>query len=300
MKESQTMTTDERRGKTKASTPSEPGTLYVVATPIGNSADWTDRAKSVLTSAAVVAAEDTRVLKREMAKVKIQPQKVVSHHEHNEEASTKGLIEMLLEGKSVALASDAGTPMVSDPGYKLLEAAQKNNIAVIPVPGPSSLTTALSVAALGGKSIYFGGFLPSQSETRKRSLLACRRSADKLVFLESPHRLREMLKDAEEILGPQTQTVVCRELTKPYEEIKHGELSELRKYFSVNEPRGEFVVLFKGTPAKFLDAQETEREANALLGFGRSASDILEELQPYTELTRRQLYDIINKVKKEI
>ena len=109
-----------------------------------------------------------------------------------------------------------------------------------------------------------------------------------------------MLSDAEEILGPETITVVCRELTKPYEEIKMLPLGEMRRYFQVNEPRGEFVVLFKGAPSELLDAKETEQEAHTLLGFGRSASDILEELQPFTELTRKQLYDIINKVKKEI
>jgi 16S rRNA (cytidine1402-2'-O)-methyltransferase len=312
------MASDKRPGKSKAkkvvataveatdetfeevSEAAKSGTLYVVATPIGNSLDWTTRARNILSTSDLVAAEDTRLLKREMAKVKIQPKKVISHHEHNEEASTKGLIETLLSGQSVALASDAGTPMVSDPGYRLLEEAIKNKIRIVPVPGPSSLTAALSVSALGGRTLFFGGFLPVQGESRKRSLRQCRRSADKLVFLEAPHRLREMLSDAEEIFGPATMTVVCRELTKPYEEIKMDSLSEVRKYFQVNEPRGEFVVLFKGAPSEFLDAKETEREAHTLLGFGRSASDILEELQPFTVLTRKQLYDIINKVKKEI
>jgi 16S rRNA (cytidine1402-2'-O)-methyltransferase len=284
----------------KKSNGTGPGTLYVVATPIGNSQDWTARAKEVLSQVDLVAAEDTRLLKREMAKVKITPKKVLSHHEHNEEISTKGLLESLQSGHDVALASDAGTPMVSDPGYRLLDAATKAGIKVVPVPGPSSLTAALSVAALGGKSFFFGGFLPVQAEARKRSLRQCRRAADKLVFLEAPHRLREMLSDAEEVLGSDTGTVVCRELTKPYEEIKMDSLGEIRKFFQVNEPRGEFVVLFKGAPTELLDAKETEKEAHSLLGFGRSASDILEELQPFTELSRKQLYDIINKVKKEI
>ncbi len=276
------------------------GTLFVVATPIGNSMDWTDRAKDILSKVDIVAAEDTRLLKREMAKIKIQPKKVFSHHEHNEEISTKGLMEALQSGLDVALASDAGTPLVSDPGFRLLEAAMNFQIKIVPVPGPSSLTAALSVTALGGRTFYFGGFLPVQTEPRKRALRRSRRAADKLVFLEAPHRLREMLADAEEIFGPQTTTVVCRELTKPYEEIKIDSLESIKKYFQVNEPRGEFVVLFRGTASEFLDATETRNEALALLGFGKSASDILEELQPFTELTRKQLYDIINKVKKEI
>jgi 16S rRNA (cytidine1402-2'-O)-methyltransferase len=276
------------------------GTLFVVATPIGNTMDWTERAKDVLSKVDIVAAEDTRLLKREMAKVKIAPKKVFSHHEHNEEASTKGLMEALNKGEDVALASDAGTPQVSDPGFRLLEAAHKANIKVVPVPGPSSLTAALSVAALGGKTFFFGGFLPVQTEPRKRALKRSKRAADKLVFLEAPHRLREMLADAEEVFGPETPTVVCRELTKPYEEIKIDNLGAIKKFFQVNEPRGEFVVLFKGASTELLDAAETQSEAHALLGFGRSASDILEELQPFTELSRKQLYDIINKVKKEI
>jgi 16S rRNA (cytidine1402-2'-O)-methyltransferase len=278
----------------------EPGTLYVVATPIGNSLDWTDRAKQILSQVDLVAAEDTRLLKRELTKVKIKPKKVLAHHEHNEEMSTKGLIEILKNGEDVALSSDAGTPGISDPGFRLVQSALQNDIKVIPVPGASSLTCALSVAPLGGKTFYFGGFLPTQTEARKRALRQCRRVAEKLVFFEAPHRLRELLSDAEEIYGSDTLTVVCRELTKPYEELKMNTLGEIRRFFSVNEPRGEFVVLFKGAPAEMFDSLETEKEVHKLLGFGRSASDILEELQPVTELTRKQLYDIIHKVKKEI
>ena len=136
--------------KTKKATTSDalPGTLYIVATPIGNPQDWTERAKDVLTSVEVVAAEDTRVLKREMTKAKLNPKKVLSHHEHNEEASAKGLLDILVKGADVALASDAGTPLISDPGFKLVEMAMAQGIKVVPVPGASALTAALSVAAM--------------------------------------------------------------------------------------------------------------------------------------------------------
>lgn len=277
--------------------PNLPGTLFVVATPIGNTQDWTERAKDILANADIVAAEDTRILKRELGKIKITPKKVLSHHEHNEALSTKGLLDALKSGQDVALASDAGTPQIQDPGYHIIKAALAEGIKIVPVPGPSSLTSALSVCPFGGRTVFFGGFLPTQSETRKRDLARFKRRADTLVFFEAPHRLRETLVDAEEILGPTTPTLVCRELTKTYEEVRHSTLEDARKYFNLNEPRGEFVVLFKGTPAETLNEQDIHSEVTKLLGFGRSASDILEELQPLTELTRKQLYDIINRVK---
>jgi 16S rRNA (cytidine1402-2'-O)-methyltransferase len=276
------------------------GTLFVVATPIGNQLDWTDRAKIVLAEADLVAAEDTRVLKRELAKVKVKPKKVLSHHEHNEETSTKGLLEALLAGKKVALASDAGTPLISDPGYRLIAAAHENGISVEVVPGASSLTAALSVSPIGGKTFFFGGFLPQQSGERKRVLRRSKGVADKIVFFETPHRLRESLLDALEVMGAETPLVVCRELTKPYEEIKIGKLGDVISHFKVNEPRGEFVLVFKGSPSELLDAGATESEVRRLLNFGRSASDILEELQGLTELTRKQLYDLIVRAKRQV
>jgi 16S rRNA (cytidine1402-2'-O)-methyltransferase len=286
--------------KKPSSSPALLGTLYIVATPIGNPLDWTERAKDVLTSVEVVAAEDTRVLKREMGKVKITPKKVLSHHEHNEEASTKGLLEVLQSGGDVAIASDAGTPLISDPGFRVVNAAVKAGIKVIPVPGPSSLTAALSASSLGGKTFFFGGFLPTQSEQRKRALQRYKRAAESLVFFEAPHRVREMLADAEGIMGPETPTVVCRELTKPYEEIRHASLGEMKRHFQVNEPRGEFVIIFKSAPGELLAAEDTAIEVVKLIGHGRSASDVLEELQPITELSRKQLYDLILRHKKTV
>jgi 16S rRNA (cytidine1402-2'-O)-methyltransferase len=277
------------------------GTIYVVATPIGNLLDWTERAKQVLGRVDIVAAEDTRILKRELAKVKIVPKKVVSHHNHNEEVSTQGLIKALLSGQDVALASDAGTPLISDPGYRIIHEAQKLGINVVPVPGASSLTASLSVAALGGSTFFFGGFLPSRQDSRKQMLHKFSKiPAEALVFFEAPHRLREMLSDAEEFLGTERSTVVCRELTKSYEEILRGTLSEMRKYFSTQEPRGEFVIIFKGTIEEQLDAASTEKEVLRLMTSGHSASDILEELQPLTALSRKQLYDIIIRSKEKV
>ena len=276
------------------------GTLFIVATPLGNIGDWTERAKQVLGRADIVAAEDTRLLKAALAKIKIKPKKVISHHDHNEEASTKALISDLLAGKDIALASDAGTPLISDPGHRLVSAARAAQIRIVPIPGPSALAAALSVAALGGISTFFGGFLPTQCEVRKKYLRRHRNSAETLLFFEAPHRIREMLADCETVLGGTTQAVVCRELTKPYEEIFGGTITQIRQKFNVEEPRGEFVLLFKSPPLEFLTQKETQTEVEKLLRLGQSASNILEELQPQTEVTRKQLYDMISSAKKSL
>lgn len=276
------------------------GILYVVATPLGNPLDWTERAKQVLSTADIVAAEDTRLLKTSMAKVRLKPKKVVSHHNHNEDASTKALIADLLSGKSVALASDAGTPLISDPGHRLVSGARAEGVRIVPVPGPSALATALSVSALGGTSVFFGGFLPQQSESRKRYLKRHKTSAETLVYFEAPHRVREMLADCEAVFGSDRPMVVCRELTKPYEEIVSGTIGEIRQKMGVEEPRGEFVLLFKAPPTEMLSSTETQGEVQKLLKIGRSASDILEELQAQTELSRKQLYDMISSAKRDL
>ncbi len=276
------------------------GTLYIVATPIGNPGDWTDRAKVLLAKVDVVAAEDTRVLKRELARIKIKPKRVISCHGHNENESAKGIIELLLKGLSVAVTTDAGTPLISDPGAGIILAARKNNIAIVPLPGVSSLTTALSVSGFGAP-FFFGGFLPAKTEERQKVLRSSKARGDNLVFFEVPHRLRESLADAETVLGGDVETVVCRELTKPYEEIINQSLKDIRHHFARHEPRGEFVILFRGSPPEMLSVSDTENEIRKLLEKGNTASQILEHLQPISEMSRRQIYDTISRLKhKEI
>lgn len=272
--------------------------LYIVSTPIGHIQDWTERAKTVLQSCDVVAAEDTRVLKQLIQKSGILVKKLITYHEHNEKPSAEGIIKLILEGKSVALTTDAGTPQVSDPGFRVIKLAYDKKIKVIPIPGASSLTAALSISPLGGGSFYFGGFLPTQQSARIKKLEKSKDKAEQIIFFEAPHRLRDTLIDMVKIFGEDTEAMVCRELTKPYEEALYSSLKEIVNHFKINEPRGEFVLILKASPEKLLGEVETKNQIQEMLESGYSAQDILENLQPVSELNRKTIYGLIQTIKK--
>jgi len=217
------------------------GTLYLVATPIGNLADITFRAIEILKKVVVIACEDTRHTRKLLQHYGIAT-KTVSYHEHNEQQRARELVELLKRGDDVAVVSDAGTPSISDPGFRLVRAAIENEISVVPVPGPSALISALVAAGLPTDEFFFGGFLPARSNARRTRLGELRAVPGTLVFYEAPHRLSETLKDAHEVLG-EREAVVARELTKLHEEIRRGRLSELAQHYSGEEPRGEIVLL---------------------------------------------------------
>ena len=223
----------------------DPGILYLVATPIGNLADITHRAIDVLNSVEVIACEDTRHTRKLLQHYGIAT-RTVSYHEHNEQERARQLIELLREGKDVAVVSDAGTPSISDPGYRLVRAAIENEVQVVPVPGPSALISALVAAGLPTDEFFFGGFLPARSNARRTRLNELRSVPGTLIFYEAPHRLAETLRDALEALG-ERDAVVARELTKLHEEIRRGRLSELAEHYSTQEPRGEIVLLIDRT-----------------------------------------------------
>ena len=222
-----------------------PGTLYLVATPIGNLADITHRALQVLRDVALVACEDTRHTRKLLQHYSIET-KTVSYHEHNEQQRARELIELLQQGSDVAVVSDAGTPAISDPGFRLVRAAIENGIAVVPVPGPSALIAALVAAGLPTDEFFFGGFLPARSSARRTRLNELRAVPGTLIFYEAPHRLAASLKDAYEVLG-EREAVVARELTKLHEELRRGRLSELAEHYATVEPRGEIVLLIDRT-----------------------------------------------------
>ncbi|HEX3251633.1 MAG TPA: 16S rRNA (cytidine(1402)-2'-O)-methyltransferase [Pyrinomonadaceae bacterium] len=217
------------------------GTLYLVATPIGNLSDITHRALQVLRDVDLIACEDTRHTHKLLSHYGITT-KTVSYHEHNEQQRAAQLIDQLKEGQNIAIVSDAGTPSISDPGFRLVRAAIENEVAVVPVPGPSALISALVAAGLPTDEFFFAGFLPARSNARRARLSELQSVPGTLVFYEAPHRLAATLKDAYEVLG-ERDAVVARELTKVHEEIRRGRLSELSDHYEGEEPRGEIVVL---------------------------------------------------------
>jgi 16S rRNA (cytidine1402-2'-O)-methyltransferase len=222
------------------------GTLYLVSTPIGNLEDITHRAVRLLREVDLIACEDTRHTKKLLNHYGIHT-RTISYHEHNESARAVELLERLRSGSDLAIVSDAGTPGISDPGFRLTRLAIANEIRVIPVPGASALIAALVSSGLPTDEFFFGGFLPARSGARRTRLSELRSIAATLVFYEGPHRIAATLKDAQEILG-ERQAVVARELTKMHEEIARGSLSELAARFSSGESaRGEMVLIIDRT-----------------------------------------------------
>jgi 16S rRNA (cytidine1402-2'-O)-methyltransferase len=239
------------------------GTLYLVATPIGNLEDITHRALRVLGEVDVIACEDTRHTRTLLNHYGIRT-KTVSYHEHNERERAEELAARLEAGASIAVVSDAGTPGISDPGYRLVSDALKCGARVVPVPGASALVAALVASGLPTDEFFFGGFLPARSLQRRARLMDVRALNSTLIFYEAPHRIGQTLADAREILG-EREAVVARELTKLHEEFARGRLSELAARFSTTESvRGEIVLLIDRARAQFeADKEQTEMDVAA-------------------------------------
>jgi 16S rRNA (cytidine1402-2'-O)-methyltransferase len=217
-----------------------PGTLYLVATPIGNLKDITLRAIDVLRDVDVIACEDTRHTRKLLTSLDIG-KKLISYHEHNEAERAAEIVEFLSSGKNIAIVSDAGTPGINDPGYRVVRAAADSGFNVVPVPGPAAFVNATVVSGLPTDSLFFGGFLPSKKQARQKRLKEIRNIPATLVFYETPHRLLRSLEDCIEILGDRNASV-SRELTKLHEETVRGKLVDIRSHFETNAPRGEFVI----------------------------------------------------------
>ena len=234
------------------------GTLFVVATPIGNLGDIGARALDTLRSVAAICAEDTRRSGQLLAHFGIGTP-LLALHEHNEQAIAERVVARLLAGESLALVSDAGTPLVSDPGYRLVRAAREAGIRVSPVPGASALVAALSVAGLPSDRFVFEGFLPAKASARREHLAALAGEPRTLIFYESSHRIEESLADAAAAFGGQRRAVLARELTKLFETVLDGTLEQLaaRVAADADQRRGEFVVLIEGAP---VDAEASLRE----------------------------------------
>ncbi|SDG65123.1 16S rRNA (cytidine1402-2'-O)-methyltransferase [Vibrio xiamenensis] len=227
--------------------PAEVPTLYIVPTPIGNLGDITQRALEVLSNVDMIAAEDTRHTGKLLSHFNIQT-KTFALHDHNEQQKAQVLVEKLLQGASIALVSDAGTPLISDPGYHLVSQCRHAGVKVVPLPGACAVITALSASGLPSDSFSFEGFLPPKSKGRKDKFLEIAKVERTCIFYESPHRITDSLQDMLDILGADRQVVLARELTKTFETIQSLPLGELIEWVNSddNQQRGEMVLLVHG------------------------------------------------------
>ena len=242
------------------------GALYIVATPIGNLEDLSPRAKTVLANVDLIVAEDTRHSKPMLNQFGIKT-KVSAYHDHNERAQTPVLIEQLQGGISIALISDAGTPLICDPGYHLLLAAHAEKIKVIPVPGPSALISALSVAGFSSEKFVFEGYLPARKTARQQRLQQLKDETRTLVFYEAPHRILASIEDAIICYGDERQAVIAKEISKQHENIQRGTLTELLDWLHSDKDltKGEFVVVIQGDKTSQFDTHEASRILKILL-----------------------------------
>ena len=246
----------------------QPGILYIVATPIGNLEDITLRAKAILAEVDAIAAEDTRHSRPLLQHLGINTS-LFALHDHNEEQKSALVIERLQRGESIALISDAGTPLISDPGYRLVRAAHQAGLMVCPIPGASALITALSVAGLATDRFCFEGFLSSKSSARRQQLQALEDESRTLVFYESSHRIAATLTDMVGIFGGEREATIARELTKRFETVKQATLAELETFVKgdANQQKGEFVVLLSGKREPLSNELDSEsRRIVELLG----------------------------------
>lgn len=272
----------------------ESGALYVVATPIGNLEDISVRALRILREVNAIAAEDTRHTGQLLAHFEINTP-LFSLHEHNEHTRLAQVAARLREGQSLALVSDAGTPLISDPGFPLVRELRRQGLKVIPIPGPSSVLAALSVAGLPTDRFVFEGFLPAKSAARRERLQTLLHEERTLVFLEASHRIAETLADMADVLGAQRPAVIARELTKRFEEVQSAPLGALIDWLDADfhRSRGEFVVLVQGAlaAANEVDTPETRQLLTALLDelpMGRAVAVAVKA----TGLKRKALYEL--------
>lgn len=269
------------------------GTLYVVATPIGNLEDMTFRAVRVLQEADWIAAEDTRHTGKLLQHFQIKtPQ--ISYHEHNRQQRLPELLDKLQAGKAIALVTDAGMPGISDPGYELVRACADAGMLVVPVPGASAGVTALSAAGLPTDRFVFEGFLPAKGKERRDRLQALATESRTLVLYESPHRLRQTLRDLAEQLGADRAIVLARELTKLHEEFWRGTVAEAMQEFGDRQPQGEFTLVIAGdeAPTVVLSESALRAELRHLLQAGQSRSAASRTLAQRTDLPRRHIYQL--------
>jgi 16S rRNA (cytidine1402-2'-O)-methyltransferase len=274
------------------------GILYIIATPIGNLEDITLRAIRILKEVDFIAAEDTRHTRKLLNAYGISTV-MISLHEHNETEKSLLIIDKIKSGKRAAYVTDAGTPCISDPGHRLVKLAQAGNLRIIPVPGPSAVTTALSVSGFPSDNFIFYGFLPAKENKRRQMLEELKDEEKTVVFYESPRRYQASLRDMFDIFGDR-EIVVARELTKVFEEIKHGKISELLESSIKTRTKGEFTIILQGKEKKAASVTDIEIK-NSLLNLWKnkkiSLRDAVNEIAEQNSWPRKKVYDLAVKLR---
>jgi 16S rRNA (cytidine1402-2'-O)-methyltransferase len=273
----------------------QPGTLYIVATPLGNLGDLSQRAAELLRQVPVVAAEDTRRTRGLLTHLGVSPT-LLSFHAHSGSHRADALLEILSSGRDVALVSDAGTPAVSDPGPELVAQARAAGFNVVPIPGASAVAVALSASGFSGDRYLFIGFIPRKGRERSRLLTRAVAEEWTTVFFEAPPRLSALLEDLMALAGPNRLAVVARELTKLHEEIRSGTLEELADYYNAIPPRGEVTVVLQGTGTPEPEPDRTDdavEQATSLLAEGLTRREVVRRLTESLGMPRNDAYRLV-------
>ncbi|HEX9087275.1 MAG TPA: 16S rRNA (cytidine(1402)-2'-O)-methyltransferase [Arthrobacter sp.] len=269
--------------------------MVLAATPIGNVGDATYRLIELLTTADIVAAEDTRRLHRLVQNLGITVAgRIISYHEHNEAAKTGELLDQVRAGKTLVMVTDAGMPSVSDPGFRLVEGAVAAGLTVTAAPGPSAVLTALALSGLPTDRFCFEGFLPRKAGERSSRLADLDAERRTMIFFEAPHRLEPMLRALRERFGADRRAAVCRELTKTYEEVIRGTLRELLEWAEANEVRGEIAVVVGGAPEREPGTPEDHvADVNALIAQGIRLKEAVAAVAEDARVSKRELYSAV-------
>ena len=275
------------------------GTLYVVATPLGNLGDLSPRAADTLKRVSAVAAEDTRHSKPLLHHAGSHAE-LISFHEHSSDRALERILRILAEGRDVALITDAGTPAISDPGVALVAAARERGIQVVTIPGPNAVAASVSVSGISGDRYLFLGFLPRKGSDRRRILLTAAQSEWTVVMFEAPNRVTQLLADLAEVCGPERLVAVSRELTKVFEETRAGTLQELSEHYAEAPARGEVTVVLSGTGKQRVEEPspppDPGERAKALLAEGLSRKDVAHRLAEETGISRNTAYRLVSEL----
>lgn len=283
------------------------GSLFLVATPIGNLQDMTFRGIETLKQVSVIAAEDTRQTRKLLTHFEIEGPRLISYHEHNKMRMEDTILTLLDKGEHVALVSDAGTPGISDPGEEIVKAAVEQGYAIVPIPGASAGISALIASGLPTGQFSFVGFLPRDRNDRKKELERWRGRRETLIFYESPHRLKDTVKDLLAILGDRKLTV-ARELTKRYEEFLHGKLSEMTNLLEDEPARGEYVLVVSGASVEEMEAYEEKpwwaemspvEHVTVLVEQGIAKKEAIKQAAKERNVPKRDIYNAVIDEEKE-